>query len=46
LPAVHRPLQQKSPGLAAQGPLVLQDALTHSPLSVCPVVVLQIVADP
>ena len=46
LPGVHRPPQQKSPALAAQAPLVLQAALTHSPLSVWPVVVLQIVAEP
>ena len=43
---MHTPLQQKSPGLAAHGPLALHDELTHLPLAVWPVVVLQIVAEP
>ena len=43
---MHSPPQQKSPVLAAHGPLALHIAVTHSPLSDWPVVVLQIVAEP
>ncbi len=45
-PAVQTSLQQKSPVLAAQGPLVLQAAVTQVPVVCWPVVVSQIVDEP
>ena len=45
-PAVQMSLQQKSEVLAAQGPLVLQAAVTQVPVASWPVVVSQMVDEP